>query len=494
MSKNKKIWITAGVSVVVLIAVVLVVIAIRNQNSSSTSVANFQTTTVQRGTLTSTVEGTGTVASTQSVALSWLASGQVDQVNSQIGDQVKAGDILGTLLLSSLTQSSLESNLVTAQENLAEMTSPSAIASAQAAVASNEQALIKAQYSRDSLNVHNQGAVTNALAGVTLAKSNLDNAQSNYDRYVNLPDTDTSKALAYQGLYGAQQRYNTALYTYNILSGHASQITIASADAALALAKANLEESKTYLAALTGEVVPANATGTSLLKLNQARLAVETAQSNLDAAKLSAPFDGTVTQENAIQDAVVSTGSQAFRIDNLSSLVVAVQVTEIDINGIKAGQPATITFDAIPNKSYIGKVVKSDLAGTVGQNSVNFTVTVQVIDTDALIKPGMAANVTITTNQVENALLIPSTSIFTDTSGQQYVYLIQNGVSTTVPVTVGAVSDTTSQVTNDTLKEGDTIVLSFASTTSSSGGGFGLGGLGGIGGGDSVRVQPAGNP
>jgi multidrug efflux pump subunit AcrA (membrane-fusion protein) len=361
-------------------------------------------------------------------------------------------------------------------------------------VAADEQALTKAQYSRDSLNVYNQGAIANANAALILAKNFLESAQSFYNNLAGLPDTDTRKAQAYQAMYAAQLKYNNALYSYNILSGHATQVTIDAADAALALATANLAEAKTYLVALTGGEVPADATGISLLKLNQAKLAVQTAQGNLDATKLTAPFDGTITQANAIPEAVVSAGTQAFRMDNLSSLVVAVQVTEIDINGIQAGQSATISFDAIPNKTYNGTVIKSDLAGTVGQNSVNFSVTVQVTDADALIKPGMAANVTIVTNKVENALLIPSTSIFTDTSGQQYVYLIQNGATTTVPVTVGAVSDTTTQITNNTLKEGDTIVLSFASTSSTSGGGFGLGGLGGLTGGGGVRVQPEGAP
>ncbi len=184
--------------------------------------------------------------------------------------------------------------------------------------------------------------------------------------------------------------------------------------------------------------MPADATGTSLLKLKQAQLAVQTAQENLDTTTLTAPFDGTITQATAVSGDVVASGAQVFRIDNLSSLVVAVQVTEIDINSIKTGQPATIIFDAIPNKTYTGTVVHSDLAGTVGANSVNFSVTVQITNADALIKPGMAANVTIVTNKVDNALLVPSTSIFTDTTGQQYVYLIQNGVSTTVPVTVGS--------------------------------------------------------
>jgi RND family efflux transporter MFP subunit len=259
------------------------------------------------------------------------------------------------------------------------------------------------------------------------------------------------------------------------------------------LAKANLAQDQNYLAALTGGTVPADATGSALLKLEQAQLAVQTAQGNLDATKLTAPFDGTITQANATPGVVVSTGTQVFRIDNLSSLEVAVQVTEIDINGIQTGQPATITFNAIPNKTYTGKVLQSALAGTVGNNSTTFSVIVQITNADALIKPGMAANVTITTNEVANALLIPSTSIFTDSSGQQYVYLIQNGTPTAVNVSVGAVSDTTTQITGSTLQEGDTIILSFASTSTTSGG-FGFGGLGGLVGGGGTRVQPQTTP
>ena len=491
MSKQQKIWIGAGVSVVVIIALVLVIASIRSQSGSSTAAA-YQTTTVQLGTLTSTVEGTGTVASTQSANLAWKAGGQVDQMLAKIGDQVEAGDVLATLLQDSLTQSNLESNLVTAQENLALLTSPGAIASAQAAVAADEQALTNAQITQGNLTYHNQGAIANAQAALVLAKNNLEIAQDVYNGMY-LPDSDTRKAQAYQSMYAAQLKYDSASYTVNALSGKATQATIDAASAALALATANLAQDKNYLTALTGGDVPADATGTAYLKLKQAQLSVLTAQENLDAAKLTAPFKGTITQANAVHGAVISAGTQIFRIDNLSSLVVAVQVAEVDINGIQAGQPASITFDAIPNKTYNGTVVKSDLAGTVGSNSTNFSVTVQITDADAQIRPGMAANITIVTNKVANALLVPTTSIFTDTSGQQYVYLVQNGTTTTVPVTVGAVSDTTTQITSNSLKEGDTIVLSFASSSTTSGGGFGLG-LGGFGGGSRVESQPVATP
>ena len=119
MDKKQKTWIIGGVSVVVIIALVLVVASVRGQSNSSSSAA-YQTTTVQVGTLTSTVEGTGTVASTQSTILTWQTSGQVDQVIAQIGNQVKAGDVLATLLqiLSASDVLLAQSNLVTAQGNL----------------------------------------------------------------------------------------------------------------------------------------------------------------------------------------------------------------------------------------------------------------------------------------------------------------------------------------------------------------------------------------
>ena len=495
MSKKQKTWIAAGVAVVVIIALVLVIASVRAQSSGSSSAA-YQTTTVQLGTLTSTVEGSGTVASTQSANLAWQTGGQVDKVTAQIGDQVKAGDVLATLLQDAKTQSNLETALATAQENLAELTSPEAIANAKLAVTTAETNVINAQYALNNQQYwKNDALIQDQYANLVIAKANLDKAQAAYDSakvgdYIN----NANEANAYQALYNAKQTYDTAEYNYSLYSQKPTQRQFDEAQANLDLAKATLVNAQNYLAALTGGTVPEDATGTALLQLKQAQLAVQTAKENLDATTLTAPFNGTITQANAIPGSVVASGAQIFRIDNLTSLVVAVQVTEIDINGIKNGQPATITFNAIPNKTYNGTVLATDLAGTVGNNSTNFTVKVQITDADAKVKPGMAANVTITTNKVDNALLIPSTSIFTDNTGQQYVYLIQNGNPTSVPVTIGAVSDTTTQITNNTLKEGDTIILSFASTSTTSGGGFGFGGFGGIVGGGGGGRPPAGTP
>jgi multidrug efflux pump subunit AcrA (membrane-fusion protein) len=197
MSKKQKTWIAVGVSVVVLIALVLVVASIRSQSTSSA--AAYQTTTVQVGTLTSIVEGTGTVASTQSANLAWQTSGQVDRVLAQISNKVKDGDILATMLRDSQTQNTLESNLVTAQENLAQLTSPEAIANAKLAVTTAEAAVINAQYGVNNLQYwKNNALIQDYYAKYVIAKANLDRAQTIYDNlnvgeYIN----DANEAQAY---------------------------------------------------------------------------------------------------------------------------------------------------------------------------------------------------------------------------------------------------------------------------------------------------------
>ena len=73
MSNKQRTTIIAGVSIVVIIGLVLLFVSLRAQASGGSGTSAYQTTTVQRGTLTATVEGTGTVTSLLSANLAWLA-------------------------------------------------------------------------------------------------------------------------------------------------------------------------------------------------------------------------------------------------------------------------------------------------------------------------------------------------------------------------------------------------------------------------------------
>ena len=463
----------------IIILVVVVVVAgigiwyFRSRNTSTAS-TQYQTVQVEKGTLTATVGATGTVRSNQTAVLTWQNTGTIGMVNVKPGDQIKTGGVLASLLLAPVTQSTLETNLVTAQENLAEMTSHEAIANAKLAVTTAQTNVTNAQTALNNQQYwQNNALIQNYYANMILAKSNLDKAQTAYDnahggQYIN----NTNQAAAYNTLYTAQIAYNNAKYYYSLYSQAPTQNQQDQTQANLDLANATLKNAQIYLAVLNGGVVPADATGTALLQYEQAQLAVQTAQENLDAAKLTAPFNATITDVSGMVGDQVSPGTQAFRIDDLSQMKVDVQVSEVDINNVQVGQPVTLTFDAISGKTYNGKVTEVSQTGDSVQGAVDFTVTVVLTDPDASVKPGMTAAVTITVKQVTNVLLVPNRAVRL-VNNQRVAYILSNGKVQVVNVTLGAASDTMSEVVSGDLKVGDLVILNPPTNLFTPGGGAG---------------------
>ena len=458
-SKNTRArtWIILVIIVVVIAAVGFLVL--RKRNSSSTA-TQYQTAQAEKGTLTATIGATGTVRSNQTAVLTWQNTGTVGVVKVKPGDQVKTGDLLASLLFAPVTQSTLESNLVTAQENLAEMTSPQAIANAKLAITTAQTDVTNAQSGVNNLQYwKNAALIQDYYAKYVIAKNNLDKAQTAYDNlhvgdYIN----NVVEANAYQTLYLAKQSYDTAHYWWSVYSQEPTQRTKDEAQAKLDLANATLKNAQNYLTALTGGAIPTDATGTALLQFEQAKLAVKTAQANLDTARLTSPFTGTITEVSATVGDQVSLGTKVFRIDDLSQMKVDVQVSEVDINNVQVGQLVTLTFDAIAGKGYNGKVVQVAQVGDPVQGAVNFTVTVVLTDPDKSVKPGMTAAVTISVKQVNNALLVPNRAVRL-VNNQRLVYVLRNGQAVEVNITLGASSDTMSEVVSGNLKVGDLVIL-----------------------------------
>jgi multidrug efflux pump subunit AcrA (membrane-fusion protein) len=109
------------------------------------------------------------------------------------------------------------------------------------------------------------------------------------------------------------------------------------------------------------------------------------------------------------------------------------------------------------------------MIGTVSQGVVNYPVTVRVTDADEEIRPGMTASVTIVVDQVEDALLVPNRAIRTS-AGQRTVTVLFEGQQITVPVTIGLVGDSLSEVTGSQLREGDVVVINVATSSTTSSG------------------------
>ena len=165
----------------------------------------------------------------------------------------------------------------------------------------------------------------------------------------------------------------------------------------------------------------------------------------------------------------VSPGDSGFRVDDLTHLLVDVQVSEVDINTVSIGQQVAVTFDAAFGKEYHGKVIAVAKVGSSIQGVVSFTVTVELSDADAQVKPGMTAAVTIVVKQLDNVLLVPNRAVRL-VNDQRVVYVMSQGKIIQTVITLGATSDTNSEVLTG-LKEGDVIILNPSDTLQSGNGG-----------------------
>jgi multidrug resistance efflux pump len=289
------------------------------------------------------------------------------------------------------------------QANLAlrELTSPEAIASAELAVTTAQKGVTDAQTTL--LNTQywqNKDLQQNYYASYVIAKDNLDKAQKAYDdahvgQYIN----NANEANAYQQLYNAKKAYDTAFYYYSVYSQTPTQRQLNEAKANLDLANATLKNAQTYVAVLTGGTVPADATGADLFKLEQAKLAVQTAQQNLDATRLVAPFSGEVADVTASIGDYVSLGQVILVISDVNHMhVETTDLSERDVPQVKLGQAASVNIKAL-NQAVSGKVSAiSPLSDTLGGDVV-YKVTILLDTLPSNLRSGMSVDVQFKTSQ-----------------------------------------------------------------------------------------------
>ncbi len=174
---------------------------LRQTQAGSSQQQTVQTATVHQGDLTLSASGTGTLMASAQANIGFKTGGTLTQLNVNVGDQVKAGQ-----LLAELDDTTQQTALAQANQALLELTSPMAIATAQQTIATDEQNLINAQWDLNNLLYahNNQSAVQSDLASLAMAQDQLSRAQKIYANTPGSPDTDPGKANAYQQLYAAQ--------------------------------------------------------------------------------------------------------------------------------------------------------------------------------------------------------------------------------------------------------------------------------------------------
>lgn len=458
----------------ILIVAAIIVLAVsaffiyRSVQQKQQANAQFQTVDLTRGNLTAIVGATGTVRANQTALISWSTNGQIANILVSVGDKVTAGEELANLVETSLPQSVIlaTADLITAQRNLENLeNSNTAFAQAQVNLADAQKNYNNAAgnqlYSNTSRNT-NQDQIDIATTAVTLAKDKVDKAQKYYDRFSETSDTDPTKAAALSSLANARQSLDQAQKNLNYFLNVPTTLDVTQSDAKVALAKAKLEDAQREYDRLKNGPDPQD------ILAAQAR--VTALEATIGMASLTAPFAGTVTESTNMVGDEVTPGAASFRIDDLSHFLVDVQVSEVDINRIKVGQTANLSFDAISGKTYEGRIKSASGVGTAAASGVNFTVTIELLNPDELVLPGMTSAVNIIVNQIDNVLIVPNRAVRT-INQNLVVYILKNNVPTPITIEIGASSDTESEIVSGDVKEGDQIVLNPPSSLLSAGGG-----------------------
>lgn len=425
------------------------------RDAKAAAETSFQTEKITRGSLTALVGATGTVRSNQTAVMTWQTTGQVGEINVAIGEGINEGDILASLKTSSLPQAVIlaEADLVAARralENLKE--SSLAQAQAQFNLAKAAEDLKDAQDKRKSKDYTRASDLTleEARTNVALAQEDVDKYQSIYDQVKGLDVDNNQRLAAYSALLAARRTLDRAKANLTYLEGGPDTLEIDQADASLALAQAKFDDAKREWERLKDGPDPDD--------IRAAEARIEAIEATLAMSSLTAPFDGMVTDVKVKIGDQVAPGLESFRIDDLSRLLVDVQVPEADINRISVGQPVTMTFDAILDKEYNGKVIEVGKVGSALTGIVNFAVTIELTDPDELVRPGMTAGVNIVVNQLDDVLLVPNRAVRLR-EGKRVVYLLKNGEAVSVDIEIGAQSDMTSEILSGDVKVGDTVIL-----------------------------------
>lgn len=481
-NKNKPLAWFGGVLLVVALIAALVVT--RNRSQAQTTTPAGEVVTAFIGDLSAAATASGAVQAKRHASLAAQTPGLVTAVPVHVGDMVQAGDLLIQLddseLALSIANAAQTVRLRQASlDNLRQPAHEADIAAAEAAVASaqanlddviagptaTEIAIGEAGVRTSQASLYASAAelarvqssiaasqITAAQAALLAAQATLDNA-----REVN---EDGPTAANHQAMLEAEQSVaNAQAQLDDLLAGpnaNAEQSSVAAANARVDGSEADLNKllvgpTETEIISAQLQLAQAQASLAALLagasetdiatataEVEQARLSLADAEEALTKAAITAPFAGIVTAVH-VSEGEIASGIVVELVDT-TNLEVVLQVDEIDIGNITAGQQAVITLETWPDVEINSSVaaIAPGAQTSVGTTLVTYDVHLTLGATDLPVRMGMTANANLITAQKEGVLLVPNRAINVDRNAGTYsVNRIIGATTEVVEVAIG---------------------------------------------------------
>jgi HlyD family secretion protein len=414
---------------------------------------------IRRGDLVITVPASGYIVSHKVSELQFEIPGLVQKVFIQVGDQVKAGDILATLDTRDLDYAVKIAEIALAQvelnyDSVLKSADEQDIDLAEIALQNAQQALVVANLNKELAAA--QAALSNRMAREvrddvyeayvkfqeTLKKYNLPYVYAAAINAANMEAEGNVGITALKGNYNIQQAQSGWWSAYN----------------AVQQAQQSLTDLKSEIDADTKEQ--------NILQIEQARLNLDQAQLRLEKGVITAPHNGTIAAVNITEGLPAPTQS----LSNLSAITLLdnevlfaeVSIDEIDIGSIEPGLNVEVILDAYPNTVVKGDVEEiQDVPSNLG-GIISYIVRIKLTDLqDAEPRDGMTVSVFVETKTLKDIVLIPNWAIRTDqTTNETFTYCIcmVDGTPTRSPIETGLRNDAYTQVLSG-LEEGATVVL-----------------------------------
>lgn len=446
--------------------------------------------TVTNKTITEQVRIAGTIDSVSRADLGFSASGRVSNIYVKEGDVVAKGQ-----KIASLDTSELYANLRDAQADLniaradvqatgidlvsAKQKLEDTISQQETLVENAYQALLTNDlqaYAIDSDNASTPPTVTGAYNSTEQGEYLIDVYQSSGELGISYRlrglESDTysatvsSSKMGTRGLYlsfDGTENYNSDDFIIPIPNNRSNtyqQVKSAYEDALktkqITVASAQKEFDK-----LTATESTSNQVSKSAAQISSASAKVQAVSAQIAESQILAPFAGVIAKVDLEIGETVSSGDSVITLVTDKAYEMIVQVPEIDVARIKAGNIVTVVLDAIDDVSWEGVVKYIDIIDTKVDGVSVYETTVEILNPDERIRVGMNSRADITTATKENVLAIPQYFITTTDEGK--FVMKKNGENiSAVKIETGLLgSDGNIEITNG-LSAGDIVTRTFS--------------------------------
>ena len=375
------------------------------------------TAVVEQRSISFSISVAGEIGPAEQVSVRPEVNGRISELPVDIGDQVKAGE-----LLFALDDRDLQIELETRKTD---------IASARLQIKQAEQDLDQSD-----------GEVEVKLRQTAVSRTKLEQQKARDD------------------LGRHQKLFDSELISKEVIQSVTTQFELASN--AVAQAERNLELSKERLRKSRDRAQTSYELATN--SVSKAQRNLELTQDKLSKTRVLAPFDCTVLTRSvsAVGQAVsgsggFNSGTEVMTIANLNEMIIDAHVNQADITRLSQDMKVEVSIEAVIGLKVKGKVERIAPKATIRNGVKGFGARILLTDVDPQIQPGMTAKISIPVVSADDALSVPLAAVFTEEDGR-HVYVVKDGAFEQRRVKVG-VSDYKFAEILSGLAEGDVVAI-----------------------------------